>query len=338
MNIKMIIKKLWPIAFIFALLAAADSSAQKQVLAIMPVNDYFNRALGALKSELGNGYTITVVELSATIDTAQVCARFKKVRPAAIILMDNKAISLCKSLIKKDTSLAAIPKFGLMALQLGQALEDVPNSCGISFEVPAYTLITRFRAVSEKDFSRVGVFYRKRFSKEIEEGKTLLAKEQISLIGHCLDCEATESINAQQALDKMKKTFKDFVKKDKVEVLWLISDNLVVNTRALQDFWLKRVQQSKLPVVASIENLVNPSINAGIFAADPDYEQLGVQSAGQVVQVLEEGTLPSSIGIEKLISIKSVLNRVKEKEIGWQIRKDRLSRIDKVFNKASPSK
>lgn len=75
--------------------------------------------------------------------------------------MDTKALSLALELQKYDSAFTALPKFVLMTLQVKSMAKGLSNTAGITFEVPLYTLVTNFRIISQNDFFKVGIFYRK---------------------------------------------------------------------------------------------------------------------------------------------------------------------------------
>jgi hypothetical protein len=302
---------------------AADN---KVLLAIMPTGENFDKVFLGIKSDLGGKYAVEKVDVEKKPTAAQLVEKCYALKVSGIILM------LAKEMQNIDAKIAAMPKFVFMTLQVAMAANGLQNVSGIRFEVPGFTLITNFRTISKKDFSSVGVFYRQIFAKDIEEGKRLLAKEKINLITGCLDCDLDKPLTPDKAFDRMENQF-GALKSQNIEVMWILPDNYIVNSKTVSLFWLKKVKQAHIPAVAPIENLTSLGINAAIFSADPDYLQLGIQGAGQIVQVFEEETDINTIGFEPLISVKLVLNKNVAKELHWDLAEDKLERINKILSK-----
>lgn len=317
--------------FYLAIILRINTNASPVHLSVlMPKGEYFNTVLEGIKSELGESYSLRVILVDTIENGVSISSEVRASQ--GIILMDSKAITLFRELLKQDSAFAKLPKFVLMTLQVDEAVKGIPNVSGIRFEVPGYTLVTNFRAVSEMDVSKVGVFYRKRFSKLVEDGERLLAREKIRVYKECIDSD-NPKLSQAEALKILNSRIESMVKKEGVQVLWMLPDNIYVNANVLKEFWLGKVKKMKLPVVVQVENLASLQINAGLFSADPDYEQLGIQSAGQILQVLEQGESSESVGLEPLISVKTVVNLEVAKEIGWKLNATRLEKINKIYKK-----
>jgi len=315
-----------------ALVAGATFGQTTTIAAIMPAQGQFITAFEGLKSELGAKYSIVVIDINKQQGAKEVAELCKASQVEGLILMDNKAIALTKDLQNLDTAFIAMPKFVLMTLSAVVSTQGLQNASGITFEVPGYTLVTNFRIISKKDFSKVGVFYRSSVSKAlIDDAKRLLAKERISLDAVCVDCASKDKIAPKDALKLMSGSLESMISQDKIEAIWLVADNVIVNGENLDKFWLKQVKARNIPIIASLETLASPQIGAAVFTADPDYTQLGIQSASQVVQYYEEGKSSKEIGFEPTISIKSIVNLSVAAQIGWGVKEEKMNRIDKII-------
>jgi len=313
------------------LVACSGAIAETRLLCIMPMGPYFQKSLSGISVELGSKYHIDTLDVSKAENLDVALATLKKVKPEGLILMDTKAIRIAGLLQARDSAILAMPKFVLMTLQADTAAKDLKNVAGVRFEVPGYTLVTGFRAISSSDVTKVGVFYRKSFQSVIDNSTKLLAKEKIELVGACIDCDAAKALTPELAIKTMGKQLKVLVKEKNVQAIWLLADNMIINQESVSSFWLGKVARTKKPVLVPLENLASLQIGVGVYAADPDYEELGTQSAGQIVQVFEEETPASDIGFEPLISVKTILNLDVAKRLGWQIKQDKVSGISKVL-------
>ncbi len=318
-------------ALVFVCLLLQNGIAATNLVAIMPVEEQFQKVLEGIRSELGSNYHIDLIDINKTSKTDEIANKCKSADAKALILMDSKAVNAAIDLQKYDSSFQVIPKFVMMTLMINTTTKGLLNVSGITFEVPAYTLVTNFRIISQKDFSRVGVFYRKSFTSSIEEASRLLGKEQISLNAVCVDCEKAEKPTTQDAINIMRREFDRMRKTQKVDIFLLLADNLIINNKSISEFWLDKVKNNRYPVIAPLDMLANPKIALAMFTADPDLTQLGSQAANQIIDHFENDLIMSDIGFEKTISIKSTLNVNVAKELGWKLKEEKLYRINTII-------
>jgi hypothetical protein len=305
--------------------------AKTSLVALMHCNETFTSALNGIRNEIGSEYEITILDVDKVKDVAVLNEQIKKINPQALILMDIKAIRFCEEVVKVNNNVQALPKFILMTLQVEQSAKKLKNVCGVRFEVPAYTLLTQFRQISGKDFSKVGIFYRNFFTPTIEEAKRLLAKEKIEVMGICIDCDQKNQLTSEKAVSIMKKRLKEF-KVNKVEVFWIPADNLIVNVASFVELW-QPLKRDKYPIIVPLENLASIQTDMGIFAATTSSPELGAQVGSQIIEMFENETPVEDIGFEPLIRVNSVLNMEVAKSIGWTVNKEKLNKVNKILEK-----
>jgi hypothetical protein len=297
----------------------------------MPILDQFQKVLDGIRNELGSDYNIDVIDIDKVENVEEIANRCKSIDANALILMDIKAVNTIVDLQKRDSTFISIPKFVMMTLMADITTKELSNVSGITFEVPAYTLVTNFRIISQKDFSRVGIFYRKSFTKSIEEASRLLEKEQISLNAICVDCDQKNEATPSDAIKIMNKKYAIMRKAKSIDVFLLYADNLIVNENSIVSFWIDKVKSGKFPVVAPLDILASPEIGLAMFTADPDLTQLGSQAANLILDYFENHIPIDQIGFEKTISIKTTLNLQIANELGWKLKEEKLSRINKII-------
>lgn len=313
------------------LLTAVHSFAVTSILALIPSEKQFQQALESTKIELGPDFSINTVEMSNKFTSDQFVMQLKKTDAQALILMDTKAVTTVIELQRSDSTFIALPKFVLMTLMAEVTASKLQHACGITFEVPIYTLVTNFNIVSAKDFSKVGIFHRNSAGPAILTAQKLLKKEQLELFPVCIDCKNPEKTTIQDAMATMNKQFGVLTKRDKVDVVLLMADNLIVNNSNLGTFWIGKVKKQNIPVIAPLDMLASPEIGLALFTADPDLTQLGIQSANQILDYFENGTAIETIGFEPTISIKSTVNKTIARNIGWKLKEEKLSRINTII-------
>lgn len=311
------------------LVLALGSGAQgngKRLLVVMPLGETFQQAWSGMKSDLGSRYEWRIFDpeiRNAEDSLARLCSTYA---PQGLVLMDSRAVALAKRMQKRDSVFAALPKFILMTLKAEDVAHGLRGAAGIRFEAPAYAVFTQLRALSGKEFTRIGVFHRRDFSAFVEDSRRLLSREKLELIGKCLDCD-DNGIPSEAEIVKRLGRGMDELKDAGVEVVWMLPDNALVNPATMARFWVPRFRKGKVALVVPLAHLAGKQADLGLFSAYPDYHQLGVQAAQQVVEVLEAGTSPSAIGFEPLISIQTTLNLGVAKRLRWGIRKEKVPRV-----------
>ena len=314
------------------LASMATLSKATNLAVILPQGQDFANVLNGIKSELGGAYSIIRISDSLCAFPDSIALLCKKKSISGLVLMDTKAILASKMMEKNDSEILKMPKFICMTLQVKAMTHELHNVAGIGFEVPGYTLLTGFRNISEKKISQVAVFHRKAFSTEIATDARLLEKEMIKVIPICIDCNSSQKVDPPEAEKVMLNAFEDLVSKSKIDLFWIVADNLVINNRTLVSFWLDKAKNAKIPNVAPIETFAETKIGLATFTAAPDYLALGIQLAGQITAVFEEGTPISTIGFEPLISVKTTVNLKTAKEYDWPLNKKNLLSIDRIIN------
>ncbi|KMQ49932.1 hypothetical protein CHISP_3146 [Chitinispirillum alkaliphilum] len=299
-------------------------------VALMPSSENFKLALRGIEDELMGEYEIEVIDVDK-VSPEEAFDLASKYDPSALILMDAKAVRFAEHFQNENEKFVQMPKFVLMTLQVEKTAKNLENTVGIRFEVPGYTTFTNFRIISERDFSKVGVFYRKDFQEDIMESQRLLAREEIEIISYCLDCDNSGSeLSERDALRGLNAGWRQ-MRRDGVEVLWMLADNAILNAATLRDFWIRTIASRRIPVVVPLERFVETSANLGVFVTQPDYLHMGSQLAGQIFQFFEDGEELENIGFEPLISITSVLNANRANRIRWGLDSERLGRVDRIL-------
>lgn len=325
----------WKTIYAFAMavfLAGRAGGATINLAALIPAEQKFQTVLEEIRDQAGPAYHIDVIDVNKKLDVKTIARQCASIRASGLILMDTKAVNIALELQKCDSAFVAMPKFVFMTLQAEMISAGLFNAAGITFEVPFYTLVTNFRIISEKDFSRVGIFYRKSSAGSIEETRKLLDKEQITVSAVCIDCDQNRNVSINQTLALMKASGDRMAGKEKVEVFIVPADNLIVNPTSLAEFWNGKVHKMKIPVIAAIDLLASEKFGTAVFTADPDLTQLGSQAANQIIERYENNLSMNKIGFEPTISIKSTLNMHVAGELGWRLKKEKLGRITNVIN------
>jgi hypothetical protein len=315
---------LWAVCIV----AEVKGDNRTVIVALLPAEGNFLTVLDGLRGELGEKYRIDVVDMKKPPSVKELGASFRSANGSALVLMDSKAVALARELQASDSSFNAVPKFVVMTLMAELTARGLQSVAGIKFEVPGYTLITNFHIISQNDFSRVGVFYREQFKESVEEARKTLAKEKVEIEAVAVDRLGRDEDEIEKIL---KSSLKKMTEERHVEVIWLLADNALINAKNIGSFWAGAVKKKKIPVIAPLEQFASPAIGVAVFTADPDYAQLGVQCANQIVDVVENGKPVGEIGFEPTISVKTTLNTKVAKKLGWEFKTEKLNRVNKII-------
>ena len=313
------------IAMILQLTFLTNLYATK-ILILGPKGENFNLAIQGLTHEL-NEFEFQQIYTQANTPISILKTTILNSQPDGLVLLDNSILGKIETLSKSQPVIKALPKFALMSLNLKSSIKNLPNSYGVELEVPAYTLFTQFRRISDNSFSKVGVFYQKSLQEYINISKKQLAKELIELVAICVDCD--DKSTERDIINKMNKGARSFIFKERINVIWMLADNATLNKKTLKDFWLKTIKPSKFSVVTPFAEYTKPQVNLGHFAAQVDFHALGSQT-GMMIESYFDGQMPR-IRTEPPLVVKTYLNLFKAKQTSLKINSQQLQNIDHIL-------
>lgn len=310
-------------------LFAEDSNSEVPNIAVlMPQGEQFQKVFQGIKDELDEDYNTIKVELN-TKDIIANVKKLESIKPSLIVLMENRSIPVIAKYQENPVN-QVTPILAAMILNVKSETKELKNIGGIKFEIPAYTIFSNIRILSESQFKTIGVFYNKDFQEFIDLSRKMVEKEKMELKAYCVDCEG--DLSDSKVAKYMSKVFKkQMLKKDDVDVLWMLPDNRLLNAKTLKSFWTKHPKKKKTPLVVPIENLVTPKADLGMIMFNRDYEELGTQAASKVQEILEDEVPMEEVGFEELLSVSPILNKKRAKRIKWKLKEDKLSGLKKVY-------
>jgi hypothetical protein len=270
----------------------------------------FEQVIEGLHNELAKSFTLTQFTFDSGFTIPYFNTKIAAVRPQAIILMGNKPIRFYKEYVdsfgnKKND----IPVVTLMASQMELAIDGLANVQGIAYETPMVTALVNFRSLIGQPINKVGVLYRGIFERFVKQHTEYCKKEKIEvksiLIGNETKSHKQEIGNALQQL----------IRKDKVEVVWIPNDNILLKPEILGEIWIPTFIKCKIPVIVGVESLVKPELNFGVYAVIPDPKALGEQAAGIIFDLENSGWQFDRTLVYPPLSVYSVLNMKKAESL-----------------------
>lgn len=253
----------------------------------------------------------------------------RKSRPDFIALLDNKAIKFMKMLQQShDPELKKIQASATMALNLRKAIQGNENICGIVYEVPAYTIVTKFRNVMARPILTVLAPYRpSEFALTIEEARVQLQKEGIELIPVNVEAngKGTKEIN-QIVEQSLGETFGN----KKIDAILVPSDNAILNPDAFFPLWITKARSLKVPFLCNLEKFASSDFDFCTFAAFPDLTALAHQYAEQISEILENGAQAADLGVDYIIGSEQLLNMKRSSILSLPILQNKLEGVRRI--------
>jgi len=306
------------------LLLGTPAYALESLLLIRADGKGFEQAVQGLKEELEEEFSIS--EMLATPDTSaeQLAQEMQRVSPQILVLMDNIAITLCKSYQKGlPESAPIVPSVCLMASFMDIAIQGMRNATGIFYEVPLVTSVVNLRVISPSvPLNKVGVVYRAFMEPSVTINHQYCQKEGIDLVSYQVS-------NEENIRSELRKGLKN-LKQEGIEALWIPNDNQLVNVNLLKSVWLPFAKKFKKPIIAGADVLVEPKLKFGTFAVIPDHLRLGAQAADIVFDVMENAWQVGDQEIEPPRSVYKTINFKQAKRL-LKVDEDDLTNIDKIL-------
>jgi len=262
-------------------------------------------------------------------DYDEFLAAIRKHRPDFLALLDNKAVNFMKRLEgQKPQDLPEIQAAASMALNLRHVLHDSKRICGIHYEVPAFTIVTRFRSLIQRPIVTVLAPYRaSEFEWMISEAKQQLQKEGIELIAVNVEANGRETAAINRLVEK---TLTEEYQGKKIDAILIPADNVILNKEAFASLWLRKARSLKVPFLCNIEKFTSKEFDFCTFAAYPDLVALGHQLAEQINEALENGSSVSELGVDYIIGVQESLNIGRARANYLPLKADRIDGVQRV--------
>ncbi len=311
---------------LMVLSALSSPAYSAKVMLVRFQSDDMNTVAEVVKKDL-KGHEVTEFIMKKETEYAEFFDAFKQQKPQLLALFDNKAVNF----MKKMQAEKAIPEAekaqaaATMALNLRYVLKDAQNICGIAYEVPAFTTVTRFRALNKKPLQHILAPYRKsEFEASFLEAKQQLDKENIKLLG--VDVEKNGS-NPEDINKMVASVLGDQYEGKKIDAILIPSDNLILNKEGFVNVWLAKARELKIPFICNIDKFASKEFDFCTFAAYPDFSDLGHQFAEQIGEILNNNTPASELGVDYIVAAKASLNMVRSKALQLPLNEEKLETV-----------
>ncbi|WP_141736655.1 hypothetical protein [Oligoflexus tunisiensis] len=278
--------------------------------------------------DLKNHHHIDLV-IQKNSEYEQFLSAIQKHKPDFLALLDNKAVNFMRKLEKEQPEgFASIQGAATMALNLRNILQDSKRICGVHYEVPAFTIITRFRSLIQRPISTVLAPYRaSEFDWMMGEARQQLQKEGIELIAVNVEANGRDPASINRLVEK---TLSDEHGGRKIDAILVPADNVILNREAFANVWLRKARSLKVPFLCNIEKFTSKDFDFCTFAAWPDLVALGHQLAEQITEALENGSSVAELGVDYIIGVQETMNLNRARSLELPLRADRIEAIHRV--------
>lgn len=308
------------------LLLGMTARASDRILVLRPAGPHFEETIRALRHELGEEFQCDESVMGPGKDAAHVAAEIDRSRPRAMVLMDNDAINLYAEVQRnwKD-SVPYPPSISLMAVRVDRALRSLKRSTGIFYEVPGVTILVNLRSLVAEPVRRVGVIVRPSMADFVKENAKWCASENIELVPFEV---GEDRMDVARAVRTGVRRLRD---RGKVDALWILNDNFFLTPEIIGDGWLPALERFRKPVLVGVENFVSAGSRFGTFAILPDHYGLGVQAAGMILRLREDGwKLGDGTKAEQPLAVVKILNLERARRTS-HVNEAALVEVDKVI-------
>jgi hypothetical protein len=298
-------------------LLAADN---KTILIFSADGEKFAQTAQGIKDDLGGDFNIIKEILTTDSSVDNINHTIKNSLPSLIVLIGNTPALKYTRYQQQYTQQYFPPSVLISALYINRLLPKIKNAQGIRHEIPAITSALFIRSLVEQPVRRVGVLYRKWMRNYIQLNAKFCKQEGIELVA----IEVSNRIS----LNKVNYHLRHLLKQN-IDALWVVNDNALFSSQIIQNVWLPNIKQFNKPVIVGIEALTTTPLNFGTFAVVPDQYALGIQGAGLIADILDDGI--EQLVENKLyepISVKKSLNLTLMEKRNIKINQSKLDTLD----------
>ena len=307
----------------FTMIAVAAAAQAGPILVVKRADPMFDQAFQVVAEGLRSTHEVVAHDVVKKTSFEDFYSKVNSVKPEFMLLMDNGPVKHALTLSEKvGDPFAGLKAVASFALNLRKQLMGHATIAGIAYEVPALTIMTQFRFLIGQPLKNVLAIYRKsEFEATVQEAREQLSAENINLIA--LDAESKGK--GKEAVEGfLEDNLQEIVHGTRIDAVWVITDNALINQATLAGIWLKRAKTFKVPFLCGVEPFVARSLDFCTFAAAPNTIDLAEQMVEMTQSILEDGIAPSDLGVKYLVSVVKILDIVKAERLGFVIAPERL--------------
>lgn len=308
---------------LLSLFLIAPIAAKDKLLILHHSGVNFETVVASLQTEVSFDFDVVKKVNDKILSPKAMKKIIKKEKPQIVILLNNNNIETFRGYVKSlDKDTKVLPSISLVSAFIENAIADIPNSAGITYEVPIVTSVVNLRSMMSIPKVRLGIVSREFLKDFIEKNKAFCEAEGIEVKTIFVKKEETKYKKI------LKNGLKELVKEHGANTIWVPNDPAFLTGEIIRDVWNPFMKKYDVPVIVGVENFLLPNINFGSFAVLPDHSAMGQQAANLVYSIQENNWESDNTLIEAPISIFKVLNFNRAKS---QIDTTEVPNVDKII-------
>jgi hypothetical protein len=275
---------------------------RETVLVVTPFASGAHEMWQSMRDEVSDKMDVVTVEMTDGVNADFLQMRIESSKPNCVVLVGNQAVRVFRDLQRQQPKTP--PGVVAMSSFARQLTADLKNTTGIAYEVPAVTSFVALRQLTIRSLDRVGVVYRPEFEQFVKHEAELAKLEKVELLGRRIEGEVGPR--------RIRRALKDLLTNEKVDALWVLNDNALLDPGDIRDGWLPEARRSEVPLLVGVSSLVNPRLSFGTVAVVPDHSALGVQLANLLFELADDNWEIGDREIELPLSVETVVDMTQD--------------------------
>jgi hypothetical protein len=251
--------------FYFVLLLTFSLCSQtNSVLVIHPNGSKYKKVELAIKAEINS--TMNIRSLVSKNET-EIINTISNSSPKIVIVMDMELIRIWKKIQQKHLDISQIPSILIDNEFFNKYMDNLSNSCIVSYEPKLEQYIDRATHLTGKKPSNVGVVFSSK-SKDLVQS---YQNESVLLKINVL----SKSVIVSDPENSIKTIVKNFIDHYDVDFIIIVNDHTVINNQNINTTWLPLLEPLNIPIAVPSDYFYELEPRIGSFAIQPHYSEIG---------------------------------------------------------------
>lgn len=271
--------------------------AAVNILVVQSRDEYLSNVAAKFERELSGPFNI--VKLKKVRDTTEIAEIFPELNPKAIIILEkhSKSTSLYwfREYIRSHANQFSRAAFVFVKdFFVDQSEIFADNATAISYLPPISLGVERLQGELHKEIRSIGVIHSRSMRKMIIDNSASCVLSGISLVMKPVP-DRNDPAFVTTLTDALNAT-----RKQKVDALWIIEDENVVQLQLAQEIWVPFIQKNGIPVIVNSEAYMADPWKLGSVCYVPDPQLVSSQIAENIRKLQNENWIVSSPSINPL--------------------------------------
>jgi hypothetical protein len=226
-------------------------------------------------------------------------------QPAAIVLIKNRAVDAYRKYLSFHPARDSrqVPVLCLMASSDEAQIQSITNAGGILNNVPVVTSVASLRMLLNREFSNIGAVVAASRSAALQDEIGSCRRERLNVVE--IPVADTQSLRACRQL---KKHVSELIRLRKIDVLLITADSQTLTPQIVKSVWEPLSESFDIPIILSGSVPDDITSDFSTMCIVPDDYGYGMQAAGRLFELKDNGWQAAAGQFEPLISVHKVVN------------------------------